>query len=144
MTRQQFISDITTWNELLFFCQVYELVACEDIIHRDNLQGYIVEDMEDHARKFDWTEIREYLNNITTGYVYYKRGGSFIYEAVYDGDFQDYKCNVLDECDDREIWDVEDETIDPFEEDKSDTEEPYLMEADFVYDDLLELLEKKL
>lgn len=156
MTRQEFIHGVTTWPELIEFCRANDLNACDDIIQHNALQQNIASDMVLYGDQFAWTDIRTWLNDIDADAAYYCRESSFEYEALDDGDFDDYKDYALEEADEICIWD-DGTNGDPFidddiflnldldleeltiSEDEPDGEEPDLTEGEFGADDLLGL-----
>lgn len=155
MTRREFIDDITTWVELIEFCRVHGMSTCDDIIHHNVLQQNIAEDMVLYGDRYNWTDIRAWLDDIDADAVYYRRESSFEYEALDDSDFNDYKDYALEEADEICIWD-DGQVGDPFidddifldldledilitEEEPTDSEEPDLTECEFGVDDLLGL-----
>lgn len=154
MTRQEFIDGITTWHELIEFCRAHDMITCDDIIHHNALQQNIAEDMVLHGDQFDWTDIRAWLDDIDADAAYYCRASSFEYEALDDGDFDDYKDYALDEADEIGLWTdgmddapfIDDDIFADLEledfiitEEEPDGEEPDLVEGEFGADDLLGL-----
>ena len=110
MTRTEFIDSITTWQELLNFCDDVNCGVCEDIISYDELDGFIADDFREYSHEYDWQDIRDWLENISTDAYYYYRSSSFFYEDV-DNKFVAYKAQVLLRCDETPgIFDEEDTT----------------------------------
>lgn len=144
MTRQEFIRNITTWQELIDFCYDYDCSICDNILARPDLAGFVNSDLIDYQGQYSWTTIRDLLFCITDTADYYCREGFLDYVSV-DNNFEAYKADVLAWCDDDES--VFDEDLDiefPFEDDDFiDDEEPDLTDGNCTDDDLLELLEKK-
>ena len=124
MTRDYFVNEVTTWGELQEFCADEGCYACDDIIYCDSLDEYITEDITDAIRHDTWTEIRDALNEINSGYEYYVCRGSLNYEGI-DDDFDYYKEEVLEWADNRDVWDEpEEEPDEVFHEADEDCNEP--------------------
>lgn len=100
------------------------------------------------------THIRGYLDEIPTGYEYYRCDGSFDYTGLDDdSDFEDYKIRVLEWMDDEGLWDAEedddeeDEEFDPDydlfspgeAQDKEEPAEPPVEDEDFSVSDLMSM-----
>lgn len=113
MTRTEFINSITTWQELLIFCDDVNCGVCEDIISYDELGIFIADDFRRYSHEYDWQDIRDWLENISTDAYYYYRSGSFFYEDI-DNKFEEYKAQVLLWCD---------ETTGIFDEDDTPNED---------------------
>lgn len=121
MTRQDFIDGITTWSELIDFCYNEDCDICEDIIDSDEMDEEISDNLSEEARECSWRDIRDALNDITTGYSYYRRDGSFDYVPMDDSDFDSYKDDVIEWMDNGGYWDDEENYDDePFYDEYSD------------------------
>lgn len=109
MTREYFIREIQTWSDLLDFCYDNDCTYCEDIYSEDSRDEYINENtLIDMAGELTWREMLDWLNDIPTGYDYYRYDYNVWY-AVDDEDFNIYKDDVLSWADNNQIWDDEDE-----------------------------------
>lgn len=110
MTRTEFDENITTWSELIDFCNDNSIYICEDVIDAEERDSQINSDLADFVRREDWTTVWETLDDIPTGYSHYRRDGEFEYTALDDyGDFDDYKDEVGDYCDRNGLWDPEED-----------------------------------
>ncbi len=128
MTRDYFIEEVTTWSELLEFCGEEGCYTCEDIIYSDDLDELLCNDISEAIRHDTWTEIRDALDSIETGYDFYVIRGTFNYEGA-DDDFDYYKDEVLEWGDYNDKWDEpEDEEDAVFGEPVEDCEESELQE----------------
>ena len=94
MTRSYFLDYVTDWYELIDLCRDYDCDICEDIIDDDQLDDYVLEDINNSERS--WRDIRDFLSDIPTGYEYYRCDGTFDYVGLDESDFEDYKSRVLD------------------------------------------------
>lgn len=149
MTRNYFLDYVTDWSELIEFCREQDCDVCEDIIDEDELDEYVDSDISN--TDYGWRRIRDFLDEIPTGYDYYRYDGTFDYVGLDAADFEDYKNRVLDWMDSDDLWEPEEgedegEDFDPDydffspgeEEPKTDEpEEPPVEEEDFSVSDLM-------
>lgn len=114
MTRQEFVDNVTTAEELVEFCYDNDLDQCSSWISGDDLDGRICEVIRDMTHDETWDRIRDYLNGIEEGYDYYDADDDF--RAIDDDDVENIRDQILDffEFDDGEDEDAE------FEEDETD------------------------
>lgn len=131
MTRNEFLDNINSWWELIEFCNDEDCDVCEEIVDEDQKNDGVNDDLCDEARRTDWKDIRNWLNDIHVGYEYYRCDGMFDYVPMNNGsDFQEYKDAVLEWMDDGGYWDDEEEEYpedviddEPFEEDDDEEDE---------------------
>ena len=140
MTRQEFIDNITTWWELIDWCRENECHICEDIYDDDSYYDYINDNLVDWAREDSWTELRDRLNDLPSGYDFYQRDDYGDFHALDDyGDFDAFFDEVLSWGDDNNIWeDAEEESpVNNEDEEAEDDEdgEPVEIE-DFSFGEL--------
>ena len=76
MTRTEFIDSVTTWQELLNFCDDVNCGVCEDIISYVEIDGFLANDFRESWHEYNWQDFRDWLENISTD-VYYHRSSSF-------------------------------------------------------------------
>lgn len=110
VTRQEFIYDVQDWYDLIRFCDEMGIYNCEDVYTRESMDELLDEELVDIARGHGWREMLGILNNFPDGDAdYYIRDeyGDFV-EADYDA-FEAYKSDVIEYCDDEEMWDEEEE-----------------------------------
>lgn len=106
MTRQEFINDVTSFDELLDFCYENDCDVCEDIVSSETMDEYIWDEIRDWDGS--WEDLADALNGISQGYDWYRRDGSLDYVYMDDRDFDSYKQDVLDWADNWEgIFDEE-------------------------------------
>lgn len=123
MTREEFLDAVDSYYELINMDNEYSMGVCDDLVLGEGLDEAIAEDFR--YTDYGWVDIRSWLNDIEEGYECYKRVGSFEYEYLTDGDFEDYKSEML-RCmiDNGYIDDDEDET------EEEEDEEVYYVLAD--------------
>ena len=124
MTRDEFINDVTTWWELKDFCMEHDCSVMDDFFDSDYLDEYLDREIEDWARNMSWTSLRDKLDEIDTGYEWYYWDEYGDIEVADDNDFHYYKEDVLSWGDDHDIWDVEDEELEPDDEFEDELCEP--------------------
>lgn len=119
MTRQQFIDEVNDWWELIDFCNDEGCSYCDDVYSEESRDDYINEELVDMARDADsWSSLLDTLNDITTGYDYYRRTDYGDWEGLGDYEFSDYKDDVLEWGDNNDIWEEDEE--EPLPEDDAD------------------------
>lgn len=112
MTREEFIENVQSWNDLVQFCYDENCYCCEDVYDEDAKDDYFNEILVDMARGADdWRDLYSQLEDIPTGYGYYINGDDG-WRGADDDDFEDYKSDVLSWGDDREVWEEDDEEDD--------------------------------
>lgn len=117
MTRQEF-EDISTWRELIDFCNDYSCSYCDDVCSEDVRDSYINYSLEYMARENNWTNLRDTLNDIPTGYDYYRKNDYGDWYGLDDNDLEDYKSDIFDWADENGI----------FDDDEEDGEEPWYVD----------------
>lgn len=137
MTREEFIEDVRSWNDLLQFCYDENCYCCEDVYDEGAKDDYFNNDIVDMARSAnDWRDLYRRLEDIPTGCDYYIRNDDYDeWRGADDDDFDNYKSDVLSWGDDREVWDEDDEE-DEWEEDA--LEEEYEVDEASEEDEALE------
>lgn len=143
MTRSYFLECVNSWDELVEMCRDYECNVCEDIIDSETMDDYVEEDVRESD--CSWRELRDNLDDITTGYDYYRCDGTFDYVPMNDGsDFDEYKEEVLYWMDDNGMWDEEEEEEpedddDFFVEKSVQDDEQCVQEEDFSVSELISM-----
>lgn len=95
MTRAEF-ENINDWYDLKQFCYDIGCEYCDDVLDSDELDQRIEDDLDDAIRyqSYSWRNVRDALDEISTGYDYYIVNGSFDYEVANEYDFDRYKDDV--------------------------------------------------
>ena len=94
MTRQEFIDDVTTWWELIDFCNNEGCDVCEYVYSSDVYDDLINEDLQEMVRHESWHSVYSWLDNLPSGYDYYDTYDDYV--GLDDNwDFDRYKEDVL-------------------------------------------------
>lgn len=127
MTRQEFLDDVYDFRELMDFCYDNDCGICDDIYDDESKDEYINEHLSDMADNADdWQSLYRTLDDIPTGYDYYRLDDYDDFNGLGDDDFDDYKNDVLEWMDDNEYWDEDEDD----EEEYFPPEEEYSEEED--------------
>lgn len=139
MTREEFINDVTTWDELKDFCYDYSCDYCDDVYDDDSLNDYLNRAIEDWAGNMLWRQLRDRLECIPTDGEWYSIDEYEDINELDDVDFDGYKSDVLSWADDRCVWDEEDDEDEEYIEDEEENVEDD--EDDGVIEEPFSLLE---
>lgn len=121
MTRQEFIENVTSWWDLIDFCRDEGSSICDSIYDEEGRDDFVNDRLSDWTREYSWQEVLGFLDQIPTGYDYYRYDDYYDeWEGLDNDDFYAYKDDVLEWADDHNIWDEEDED----EEGQFEYEEP--------------------
>lgn len=126
MTRQEFLDDVTTFDELNSFCIDIGYDLQEDGAYsEEEYDDYIDEEVYETARENDWRYLREWLSNLPDGYDFYFRDDWGEWEGRSCREIDDLKENVLEYADENDLFDVEDEEVEEYIEEyiEADVEE---------------------
>lgn len=110
MTRNEFLSDVEDWGDLLRFCSDAGCDLCEDIYDWDGMEQEVRSIISDYC--YDGctlSTIADLLDSIPSGYDFYVKGE---YDEWFgldddDDDFTNRKDNVYLWADDTNAWDEE-------------------------------------
>lgn len=110
MTRTEFLSEVTTWSDLMDWVNDAGLDdMCNDVYYADDLDDIIEEDVSDFLNYNDWKNLAGMLRDVENVLVYASyviRNGTLDY-ADADEFFEDYKSDILDCCDQKNLWDAD-------------------------------------
>ena len=127
MTRREFLDDVCDFSELRDFCDDNDCRICDDIYDDESKDDYINEHLSDMADDADdWRSLYRTLDDIPTGYDYYRLDDYGDFNGLDDDDFGDYKDDVLEWMDENEYWDEDEDD----EEEYFPPEEEYSEEED--------------
>ena len=112
MTRQEWIENMADFSDLITFCEEngYQEDEARNIVSDYDLDSWI----EDDIRNCDygWRSLRDSLDDVPSGYEWYRCDGSFDYVGLTQDDFDDWKSDILSELDDDDFFDAEEEEED--------------------------------
>lgn len=128
MTRQEFIEEVTSFGDLIMFCQDNGIDICDDIYDADYLNEIIL-DLARTSR--NWLDLRDLVKDIPTDSLYYREDGYGSYEDA-DYCFDDYKEDVLLHMDSYADWDEEDEEEDCAPSTYASDEEEEIEDSSFM------------
>lgn len=123
MTRAEFYENVTTWWDLKDFCFDENCDICNDIYDEEGRDDYINECLIGWARNDSWTELLSRLEDIPTGYDYYRYDDYGDWVGLDDGDFNEIRDEVAEWMDDNGYWDDDEEEADDEDEKPLDDEE---------------------
>ena len=113
MTRQEFLDDIIDMSDLCSFCweNGYDSFI-EDIYSEDALDEWINDQIRDYD---DWRDLYRFLDNVPTGYDWYRIDCYGDIEGLGDYEFNDLKDDLFRELDDDGFFDAPEDLLDPEE-----------------------------
>lgn len=123
MTRAEFYENVTTWWDLKNFCSDEQCDICDDIYDEEGRDDYINDCLMDWARNDSWTELLSRLEDIPTGYDYYRYDDYGDWVGLDDGDFDEIRDEVAEWMDDNGYWDDDEEEADDEDEEPIDDED---------------------
>lgn len=123
MTRVEFFENVTSWWELKDFCSDEQCDICDDIYDEEGRDDYINDCLMNWARNDSWTELLSRLEDIPTGYDYYRYDDYGDWVGLDDGDFDEIRDEVAEWMDDNGYWDNDEEEANDDEEEVFDDEE---------------------
>ena len=121
MTREEFVNDITTFDELYDFCYERDIEFLFDD-YKNEADDEVSDWIEDCISDMDggWLDLRDTLNKLYDGYEgvgwYYVGDGEL--EWCDEDDFEDLKRDVLTHCDENDIFNGDDDDEDFDEEEE--------------------------
>jgi hypothetical protein len=133
---------INSIGEIISVCADYDLNICEDIFSEDEKDEYVEDELCEYIRNHSWDETRDMLNEIPSGYEYYRKIHYLDFKPLYEDDFLEIKSALEYEFDECELWDEEteeeEEEIERFEDSSdADSDEDDLSEEPFGIQELL-------
>ncbi len=127
MRRQEFIDEVTTWDELLSAAdELREYDLLSDIYSDEARNDWINECLADWARELDWQDMLGRLSDFDSdSSEWWQLDDYGEWNAVSDGDdyFEDMKNELLEIGDDNSAWD-------DAEEGEEDTEDEELFDPE--------------
>lgn len=112
MTRDEFISDVLTFDELISFCreeEIYDII--DDVYDEDARDEYINDELYEYISENGWRTVRDALDDIPTGYSFYERVGWIEFAPLDDEDLDDFKGQVVNYMDRNNLWDEDEDEV---------------------------------
>ena len=72
MTRNEFLDTVNDWYELIEFCNDVGCSYCDDVYSEESMNDDINERLTDWAQECTWQELYSRLDDIPSGYDYYR------------------------------------------------------------------------
>lgn len=119
MTKTYFRDYIDEFDDLVRFCNEVGCPVCEDLT--DNLNEAVDDDFPTAHSRWYWKDIRDKLNDIDSGWDWYRHEDTLEFIPV-DDEFDAYKADVEEWCEENDVFDPED---DEEEEEEEEEEEAY-------------------
>ncbi len=117
MTQREF-SDISTWYELLDFCNEEDLDSCGEVYLIDEYDGEVCEDIRNFIDSERFFDLVTKLSDLPdSGYDAYIKHEEFDWQGSYDGDslFEEYKEDVEAEALRHNVFEHEEDYEEPEE-----------------------------
>ena len=149
MTREEFIENVSDMWELRNFCDENNMYECLDGYYdRDQADDYICDLIRDKVNHVSWEDIKDMLDNIPSGYDWYKDDDYDILAPLTDDDFEYLRNDILEQLDNMDFFDAEEvddddeEFLSSLNEDQKEVCEPDSSSATICFDDFLSSNEK--
>lgn len=133
MTRAEFFENVTSWWELKDFCDEQRCSLCDDVYDDEARDDYINEYLSEWARNENWYDLRVRLDNLETGYEYWRLDDYGDWTGLDDDDLDNMKDEVAEWVDDYGDWDDDEEEVDEEEDEEpfdDEEEEPPIEDED--------------
>lgn len=119
MTRETWYEETASdlWD-LISFCNDngYDGDVC-DIIHEDDIDGEICQEIRDATHDQTWEEISDALDSIPRGSDWYRHTGQLTYEEFTDEDFERLRDDIADCLENNGYFTYDDDEEDDDDED---------------------------
>ena len=111
MTRDEFINEVTTFDDLVCFCNTNGLEHIVEYIRDgEDYENYLDELFRDMIYDYGWREARDQMNNVDNdGYDWYETSYGDWVSINEDDNLDEYKDQVIEAMDRDEAWDEPEE-----------------------------------
>lgn len=118
MTKDEFYEYVCDFSGLIDFCNEYDLEGfVKDIVSEGERDDIIDEYIESEIRHVRWYSLLDTLNDIESGFEFYRHQGGVDFDPLDEYDFDELVEDVLSRCYEKGIVDYEsDEDSDNAEE----------------------------
>lgn len=96
MTRDEFITNVNTWGELISISIENACGITDDVFSDDSKNEHITNELMRMVESCNsWLDVKEKLNDIPTGYEFYRYDDTWgDFYPLEDDDFEEYKADV--------------------------------------------------
>ena len=123
MTRQEFMNGVNEWWDLKDIAEDHGYEGLNDVVDTETIGEEIKYRAGEIGYGDDWERFASWLDDIPAGYRYYAYSDYYgTYEGLSEGDFYDYKQDMLDWMDENDMFDHDDGDTEG-DEDNSDVRE---------------------
>ena len=142
MTREQFEENVVDFDNLIEFCNSYGYASfVEDIYSEASYDDYIDEELSDMVRTERWWDVRDFLDNVESGFEWYFRDEWGDWEGLTDDDIDSWVedlTSMLEDDDFFESEEDEEELVEDFETELESIKDRLtpIEEEDFSIDEL--------
>lgn len=127
MTREEFFEEYTTWDSLFDICGDVGCDIMEDVMYCESVDDMINEYLQDWARDDHWTEVRDRLDDIPTGYDWYRYDG-YDWCGLDEDDLNQYINEVADYLEEIGYFDTEEDEEEEEQEEQPEEDEDIVVE----------------
>lgn len=108
MTVDQFRESYDSWDDLIEFCRENDLYDyIDNIVSSHEMESEIADAAHDYIMENGLEDFVSMVDDIRTGYDYYRCHNTLEYEYLTDGDLHDQKEQIID--DNPELFDAEED-----------------------------------
>lgn len=102
MTKAEFREEHPYLSDLINYAYENDIYSVtEDLIYGDELNERVEDEIRDFLENSYWTNLSGYLDDISTGFDYYRRGdGWFDYRGLDEDDYEEIFELIMDEIED--------------------------------------------
>lgn len=128
MTRDEFINEVTTFDDLVCFCNTNGLEHIVEYIRDgEDYENYLDELFRDMIYDYGWREARDQMNNVDNdGYDWYETSYGDWVNINEDDNLDEYKDQVIEAMDRDEAWDEPEEPDREPEPEEEEEDDEYL------------------
>lgn len=128
MTRDEFINEVTTFDDLVCFCNTNGLEHIVEYIRDgEDYENYLDELFRDMIYDYGWREARDQMNNVDNdGYDWYETSYGDWVSINEDDNLDEYKDQVIEAMDRDEAWDEPEEPDQEPEPEEEEEDDEYL------------------
>ena len=137
MTKEQFYDEVYDFGTLRSFCwdQGYDEFV-NDIMDESEYDTSVCEEIRDMTYNYGWDEVKNWLNELPSGYDYYRKDDNGEYEGLSDQYFNLIRDELEEQLDRNGFFDEDVDDDDEVFEDSVSEDDAY----EVSYDELMSIL----